>query len=289
MTSTGRTIVFITGANTGIGLETVKALLTSEREYHVLLGGRDIKKAELAAETVKAEIGSKSEVTPIQIDVESDESIQNAHDEVAEKFGRIDCLINNAGKLPLPPQSTEITLTDHTEGAAFDPTGQPISSDMTLRQAFNKTWDVNVTGAHIVTLTFLPLLLKSQDPRLLFITSGASSLHDSSTPNSTMARKHPAGLPKTLPSCAYRASKTGLNLLMLQWFNAVAADGVKVWAVAPGFLATGLGGDAEALRQRGAREPRVGGEAVRGVVERKRDGDVGRVVREYGDTGVIPW
>jgi len=35
------------------------------------------------------------------------------------------------------------------------------------REAWNKTWDVNVTGAQITTLTFLPLLFKSQDPRLI--------------------------------------------------------------------------------------------------------------------------
>lgn len=160
---------------------------------------------------------------------------------------------------------------------------------MSVHQAWNKTWDVNVTGAHIVTETFLPLLLKSTDPRLIFVTSGASSLTDASTQNSPMARKLPAGLPKTIPSMAYRSSKAALNFMMLQWHNALVNDGVKVWAVAPGFLATGLGGDSEALKSRGAGEPRLGGEAIRGVVEGKRDGDVGKVVREYGDTDIVPW
>ena len=101
MATTDKIVVLITGANAGIGLETVKALLRSEREYHVLLGGRDMGKAREAAAAVNAEIESKSEVTPIHIDVESDESIKNAHAEVAEKFGRVDCLVNNAGQSPL--------------------------------------------------------------------------------------------------------------------------------------------------------------------------------------------
>ena len=97
MASDDKTIVLITGGNTGIGLETVKALLRSETQYRILLGGRDIDKAKQAVAETNEEIASTSDVTPIQIDVEDDDSINKAHDEVAEKFGRIDCLINNAG------------------------------------------------------------------------------------------------------------------------------------------------------------------------------------------------
>lgn len=65
-------------------------------------------------------------------------------------------------------------------------------------------------------------------------------------------------------------------------------DGVKVWAISPGFLATGLAGiGEEKLRKMGALEPRVGGEFVRDVVEGKRDGDVGKVVRNEG--ALQPW
>lgn len=97
MASIDKTIVLITGANTGIGQETVKALLRSERRYHILLGGRDISKAKQAVADAKTEIASSSEITPVCIDVEDDDSISKTRDEVAEKFGRIDCLINNAG------------------------------------------------------------------------------------------------------------------------------------------------------------------------------------------------
>lgn len=184
--------------------------------------------------------------------------------------------------------NANMALNDMT-GAAFDATGDPSPGTGTLRMAFAKTWDVNVTGAHVTTLAFLPLLLKSSSPRLLFITSGACSLADASDPASPYSRKSPAGLPKTLPMMAYRSSKAALNLLMVLWRNAVEADGVMVWAVAPGFLATGLGGNRERMREMGAGDPRLGGEAVRGVVEGKRNGDVGKVVREYGESGIVPW
>lgn len=97
-------LVLITGANTGIGYATAKALLQSERPYHVLLGGRDEVKARQAAADLQTELGSDAQVSPIQIDVESDKSIDKAYAGVATKYGRLDGLINNAGKPLMPLQ-----------------------------------------------------------------------------------------------------------------------------------------------------------------------------------------
>lgn len=160
---------------------------------------------------------------------------------------------------------------------------------MSPREAWNRSWDVNVTGAHVMTTTFLPLLIKSADPRLIFVTSGASSLTDAADRNNRWNVVPPAGLPKPLSPVSYRSAKSGLNMLAVDYERSLRNDGVKVWAVAPGFLATGLGGDAERLKQMGAGDPRVGGDAILGVVEGKRDADVGKVVREYGDSNVQPW
>lgn len=87
----------ITGANTGLGLETVKALLRSERKYRILLGGRDLAKAQAAAQEAASSTTSQSVVEPFQIDVEDDASILSAYEGIASKYLRIDCLINNAG------------------------------------------------------------------------------------------------------------------------------------------------------------------------------------------------
>jgi NAD(P)-dependent dehydrogenase (short-subunit alcohol dehydrogenase family) len=159
---------------------------------------------------------------------------------------------------------------------------------MTAREAWSKSWDVNVTGAHIMTTTFLPLLLKSQDPRLLFITSGLSSLQGASDPSNPKNFYPAAGLPKAQPFVGYRSSKVGLNMMMVEWSKVLKNDGVKVWAVAPGLLATSLGGDTELLKRLGAQHPSIGGDTIRRVVEGGRDADVGRVVREYG-TPIQPW
>lgn len=91
-------IVFITGANTGIGFEIVKALAASEKSYIVLMGGRSLEKVHNAAATVQDLPESSSQFVPIQVDIEHDDSIKQAFHEVQTKFGRIDVLINNAGQ-----------------------------------------------------------------------------------------------------------------------------------------------------------------------------------------------
>lgn len=88
---------FSTGANTGIGLEAVKALLRSEQSYDILLGGRDIEKAQQAAKAVSSEAPPHSSVAAFQVDVESDDSIEAAYAEIAKQHAHVDCLVNNAG------------------------------------------------------------------------------------------------------------------------------------------------------------------------------------------------
>lgn len=47
---------------------------------------------------------------------------------------------------------------------------------LTMRQTWNASWNFNTVGTQIMTATFVPLLLKSNDPRILFMTSGTSTL-----------------------------------------------------------------------------------------------------------------
>lgn len=131
-----------------------------------------------------------------------------------------------------------------------------------------------------MTHTFVPLLLKSSDPRLLFVTSGTSSLTEAED-REIWVNKIPAkGWPKqafALP--AYRSSKTGMNMMMREWARVLTEDGVKVWCISPGYLATGLGAGQEANKKMGAGDPAIGGNFIRDVVEGKRDQDSGKVIR----------
>lgn len=93
-------IVLITGANTGIGFETVKALFASSKPYHIILGSRDPAKGEKAVAELERECpSSKSSLDVVQIDITDDEAIERLFEHVKEKFGRVDILVNNAGML----------------------------------------------------------------------------------------------------------------------------------------------------------------------------------------------
>ena len=61
---------------------------------------------------------------------------------------------------------------------------------------------------------------------------------------------------------------------------------MKVWAISPGYLATGLGGSQEVNKQQGAIDPAIGGSFVKDVLEGTRDNDVGKVITREG---VQPW
>lgn len=268
-----RKVVVITGGNEGIGFEAVRAFLESAKaQYHVFLGSRSLEKGKLAVETLQKEVPkTSSTVELLQVDVTSDESIEKAFEQVKAKSGHIDALVNNAG-------------------ATFDI--QYVGGKVSLRDCFNKAYDVNVTGATVMTYTFMPLLVKSSDPRLLFV-AGLAHI-------TVAAEKYfptpdlPAGWPKKVDfeTIGYRSSKTALNMVMLDWNHKLKADGVKVWGVGPGFLATKLGDMQEKIKARGGGHPNIGGRIIREVVEGARDGDVGKIVSKDAATGkatIIPW
>ena len=169
-------------------------------------------------------------------------------------------------------------------GATFDL--EFIAGRVSLRDCFNKAYDVNVAGAQVVTYSFVPLLLKSADPRLVFV-SGLSNLTLASQ-SYFPTPPQPAGWPKQIDfeTIGYRCSKTALNMLMLDWNHKLKADGVKVWGVGPGMLETDLGGMREKLKAMELAPASRGGTFIRDVVEGTRDADVGKLVKR---DGIIEW
>ena len=92
-------IAFVTGANTGIGWETVKALIQSQQPYHIYIGSRDVSKGETAIASLKLEVPeTSSTLETVQVDVENDESISKAFEKIQAASGHLDVLVNNAGK-----------------------------------------------------------------------------------------------------------------------------------------------------------------------------------------------
>jgi len=104
---TGRTAV-VTGANTGLGLETAAAL--AAHGAHVVLAVRNLDKGKDAIQEIEARIGAAgpgATLTLQELDLTSLDSIRAAADELRSHHDRIDLLINNAGVMFTPRSTTK--------------------------------------------------------------------------------------------------------------------------------------------------------------------------------------
>jgi NAD(P)-dependent dehydrogenase (short-subunit alcohol dehydrogenase family) len=195
----------VTGATSGIGREIARRL--AALGWRVLVGARDAGRGEEAA----GEVGGRALV----LDVTDAESVARAAGEVPE----LDVLVNNAGISP--DVSTHVTEVD--------------------LDVVRRTYETNVFGVVAVTNAFVPMLRRSEHPRVVNLSSGTGSLAWSTGVNpqfdfQAAGRGHGA---------AYRSSKAALNALTVFYAQALAGDGILVNALAPGLRATNLNAVAE--------------------------------------------
>src|SRR5215472_2316861 len=92
-------IAVITGANSGIGLETAKVL--ARHGALVVLAGRNPGRTSVAAESIRSD-QSGAQVETAELDLASLESVRKAGADLTARFPKLDLLINNAG-LMFPP------------------------------------------------------------------------------------------------------------------------------------------------------------------------------------------
>ncbi|KAL0483259.1 carbonyl reductase [Acrasis kona] len=135
-------VILVTGANKGIGYKSVELLSKSHPESVILLGARDENRGNEAVSKLSA-----NNVHFLQLDATDSKSIDAAVQTVADKYGKLNVLINNAG----------------------------IGSSSGGLEEVKKTFDVNYFGAQRVIGSFLPLLKKSreagEDARVLIVSS----------------------------------------------------------------------------------------------------------------------
>lgn len=95
---TGR-IAVITGANTGLGFETAKAL--AAKGAHVVIAVRNTDKGVQAADRISGAVSVQA------LDLTSLDSIRTAADQLKADHPKIDLLINNAGVMTTPKGTTK--------------------------------------------------------------------------------------------------------------------------------------------------------------------------------------
>jgi NAD(P)-dependent dehydrogenase (short-subunit alcohol dehydrogenase family) len=143
MSITNPPIAIVTGANKGIGLETVRRLVAAG--YRVYLTARNPELGRVAAGTVGAQF--------LELDVTSEDSVRRAADFVERTEGRLDVLINNAG----------------ISGPIYEDATRYIADDAAT------VFLTNVVGFVRVIHAFLPLLQRAADPRIVNVSSGLGS------------------------------------------------------------------------------------------------------------------
>ena len=192
----------ITGANKSIGFETARQLL--QKGYHVYLGSRNLENGADAVEKLKAE--GLNEVESVEIDVSNDESVKIARARIGEKTDSLDALINNAGISGGIPQTTDTDIA-----------------------VFKEVFDTNLFGVVRVTQAFMDLLKKSEQPRIVNVTSGLGSL---TLHNDPTWKYYPFKAP------IYNSSKAALNMYTIVLAYELRDTPFKVNAVDPGYTAT---------------------------------------------------
>ncbi|MGY0501309.1 SDR family NAD(P)-dependent oxidoreductase [Nocardia sp. FBN12] len=197
------TIALVTGANKGLGRETVRRL--AEAGWQVFLAARDTALGEAAAAEFTA---AGFDVRFVPLDVTSDDSVAAAADIVKATAGRLDVLINNAA-IGGPRTAPSETRPDD------------------LREVF----ETNVFGPIRVTNAFVGLLRVSDHPRIVMVSSGVGSIATITDP------KWQGLLP---PALGYPGTKAALNMLTVMYASELGE--MKVNAIDPGYTATDLNG-----------------------------------------------
>ena len=129
-------IVFVTGANKGIGYGIAKHLGLSG--WQVIIGARDEQRAEKAINELK--LAGVDVLGWVSIELRNIDSIEQAAKEISEKYAGLTLLVNNAG---IPGDMSVDSL--HTE-----------LSDI------KETLDVNFVGTFALTKALIPLLIQNQ-------------------------------------------------------------------------------------------------------------------------------
>jgi NAD(P)-dependent dehydrogenase (short-subunit alcohol dehydrogenase family) len=139
----GRTAV-VTGANGGLGLETVRALATAGA--HVVMAARNRAKAEAAvADILGGAPDAALEI--VELDLASLESVRAAAERILAGHERVEILVNNAGVMGIPERRTE--------------------------DGFELQFGVDHLGHWALTARLLPALLRADAARIVTVTSTA--------------------------------------------------------------------------------------------------------------------
>ena len=141
-------VALITGASDGIGR--ALALEAASHGAQVILHGRNVEKLEAVYDEIEALVGApRPSIAVMDLAVADSEAYRSLAESLASEFGRLDGLVLNAG-----------ILGDRFSIEQYDPA------------QWQQVMHVNVTSAFVLVQVCLPLLQESEDPSVIFTSSG---------------------------------------------------------------------------------------------------------------------
>ena len=141
-------IILITGASDGIGR--ALAIHAAGHGARVILHGRNTRKLESVYDEIEAIEGApRPAIAVLDLASAGSEAYTSLADSLADEFGRLDGLVNNASIL-----------------------GERYSIEQYDAAMWQKVMHVNVTAAFAITQVCLPLLQRSHDASIIFTSSG---------------------------------------------------------------------------------------------------------------------
>ncbi len=198
--------VFITGANSGLGQETARAM--AAKGAHVVLAGRDQVKLDAAVAAI-FETAPNARLDTITLDLGSLESIRAGTSRARQRFDKIDILINNAGVMATPFEHT-------TDG-------------------FERQFGTNHLGHFAMTAELMPLIERGTAKRIVNLSSRGH--HMGPVHFEDPHYQHRAYDPWS----SYGQSKTANVLFTVGLEQRFAVLGIHAYAVHPGGIETNLG------------------------------------------------
>ncbi|CUU59385.1 Short-chain dehydrogenase [Parafrankia irregularis] len=205
-------VAIVTGANTGIGLET--ALGLAERGLRVVATARDPERGATAVAEIERRTGKTVDLLPL--DLASFVSIREFAATVLDRYPRIDVLVHNAGLAP--------------GGHRWE-----------TQEGFEAAFGVNHLGPFLLTSLLRERIIARAPARIVIVSSGAyRAAPDGLCFDDLQHRERFHSLQ------VYAESKLA-NLYFMQILaRQLAGSGVTVNALNPGYVATQLGQPREA-------------------------------------------